>query len=131
MNPNHIGDVTEATIVATLLKRGERVLRPVSPSSRYDLVIEREGRFLRVQCKTGRLRNGAITFRTCNGNGSIKSKARRYDGEVDIFAVYCPDNDKCYLIAAEHSTGMQMSLRADTARNNQQNGVRYARDFEF
>ena len=50
------GDLTEFTVLLALLRKGYRVLRPVSSASRYDVVIDNgEGTFTRVQCKTGRL----------------------------------------------------------------------------
>ena len=57
---------------------------------------------MRVQCKTGRLRKGAVVFYPC----SVDSRSepgrclrRAYAGDVDLFGVYCPDNRKCYLSA--------------------------------
>ena len=60
VHPVDVGDRTEAIVIAALVRRGYRVLRPLSSNERYDLVLDLDGEFLRVQCKTGRLRNGAI-----------------------------------------------------------------------
>jgi hypothetical protein len=50
--------------------------------------------------------------------------------EVDLFAVYCPDLDKCYYvpatILAETSV---LRLRQEVPRNNQSKGVRFLREF--
>ena len=43
------------------------MLIPFGDNQRYDLVVEREGNFVRVQCKTGRVRKeGQILFNTCS-----------------------------------------------------------------
>ena len=39
-------------------------------NTRYDLAIERNGELSRVQCKTGRLKKGAVYFRTASSSGS-------------------------------------------------------------
>ena len=70
-HPVDIGDRTEAIVVAALVRRGYRVLRPLSSNQRYDLVLDLGADFLRVRCKTGGLRKGAIVFltptrRTCS-----------------------------------------------------------------
>ncbi len=52
MNTKQIGEITEACILAILLKAGYVVLTPFGDNQRYDLVIERDGVFQRVQCKS-------------------------------------------------------------------------------
>ena len=61
-HPVDVGLRTEATILSELLKRGYQILVPQGQNQRYDLVLDVDGSFLRVQCKTGRLRNGCIEF---------------------------------------------------------------------
>jgi len=58
-HPVDVGTRTEAVVLAELVKRGYRVLLPFGHNHRYDLVLDVEGRFVRVQCKTGRLSRGA------------------------------------------------------------------------
>jgi hypothetical protein len=40
--------------MAALLRRGKKVLMPFSDNCRYDIVVEENGSFTRIQCKTGR-----------------------------------------------------------------------------
>ncbi len=54
----HKGNVSEAYVVARLLELGFVVLVPIGNMERYDLVLHEKGKFIRVQVKTGRLRNG-------------------------------------------------------------------------
>ena len=58
---------------------------------------------------------------------------RRYNvGEFDAFGLYCPDNEKCYLLPADDFVAFrQIHLRLQPSRNNQIHGIRWARDFEL
>lgn len=96
-NPKTVGERSEAVILARFLLKGEVVLQPFGDNQRYDLVIERQGRFFRVQCKTGRVKDGCVCFQSCSRAGG-KSR-RAYGGEIEFFAVYCPDNEKVYFVA--------------------------------
>src|SRR4029077_4235086 len=63
-HPVDVGQRTEAAVLAELVKRGHRVLIPFGVNHRYDLLLDLGGRFVRVQCKTGKLRRGVIRFKT-------------------------------------------------------------------
>ena len=89
-HPVDVGLRTEAAVLGRLVKVGYRVLVPFGVNQRYDLVIDVDGQFVRAQCKTGRMRNGVITFNT----RSVRTNTRRtifreYQGEADVFLVYC------------------------------------------
>jgi hypothetical protein len=60
-----IGETSRLQLIAALARKGKQMLLPVGDHLRYDLVIDDEGKILRVQCKTGRLMNGAVRFLTC------------------------------------------------------------------
>jgi PD-(D/E)XK endonuclease len=131
-HPVDVGHRTEAAVLSELVKRGYRVLLPFGVNQRYDLVIEDKGRFLKAQCKTGRLRDGTVRWRA----QSIQSNTRRttirdYAGEVDLFVVYCPDNGKVYVIPASEVPPTGMYLRVNPPCNRQRKRVRWARDYEL
>lgn len=118
-----------------LQSRGFPILIPFGENTRYDLVIDWDGRFARVQCKTGRLRRGAVRFPTCSAYGHHRYPAcarRDYRGDIDYFAVYCPETSGVYLIPIDDvPTSTQGCLRITPARNNQSQGIREAREFEI
>jgi hypothetical protein len=97
MNPKAIGEISEALVLARLIKLGHKVLLPFGNNQRYDLVIDHGAAFERVQVKTGRIRKGAVVFNTSSINGFTRQR-RAYNQDVDAFCVYCPDNDKVYKI---------------------------------
>jgi PD-(D/E)XK nuclease superfamily protein len=114
---------------------GYAVLLPFGENTRYDLVIDDGEAFSRVQCKTGRLRGGVVLFNTCScyGHHMNPGMSRRdYQGQVDYFAVHCPETGGVYLIPIDAvPTKSYGSLRVDPSRNNQGRGVRWAADFEL
>lgn len=127
------GDLTEIEIMSSLIRAGRRVLRPISSASRYDLAIDnRDGTVIRVQCKRGVLRNGAIVFRVCSVSGHATSSVP-YQSEVDAFAVFCEATRGVYLIpfSAVTTRKTMVSLRVMAPRNGQRRGTRSAEDFRI
>jgi hypothetical protein len=57
---------------------------------------------------------------------------RAYDGEVDDFAVFCPELGAVYLIPIEDlKPKRQATLRVDPPRNGQRDGIRFAAQYEI
>jgi PD-(D/E)XK nuclease superfamily protein len=131
-HPVDVGYRTEAAIMAALVKRGHRVLLPFGVNQRYDLVIECEGRFLRAQCKTGRLRNEAVQFSAQSiQSNTWRTQTRSYEGEVELFIVHCTENDCIYVIPADEVPRCGMYLRLDPPPNRQCKGIRWVKDYEL
>jgi hypothetical protein len=136
-HPKLVGDQAEAMVIARLVQAEKTVLLPFGENQRYDIVLDEGDRFVRIQCKTGRLRNGAINFPTCstsyhhpNNRGTIHYR-HTYSGQVDMFGVYCPETDGVYLVPVAGTPGFQASLRLAQSKNNQSKRVRWARDYEL
>jgi hypothetical protein len=91
-NTKTIGDATEAVVMAEFLKAGFPVLIPFGENTRYDLVVDAGGRFLRVQCKTassggdGAICSNARSIRL-GGPRSALIVAQSYRGQADLFGV--------------------------------------------
>ncbi len=132
-----VGDATQAMVLGRLVQAGKVVLLPFSENVRYDLVLDEGGSFVRVQCKTGRLRDGAIWFATCsstyhhpNARG-VRNSQHSYVDQADLFGVYCPELDRVYLVPVDDVPMKSAALRVTPARNNQAKGIRWARDYEL
>jgi hypothetical protein len=114
---------------------GYQLLVPFGENIRYDLVIDDGVRLARVQCKTGRLRNGVIIFHTASTYGhhpNPKILKRNYLGEIDFFAVYCPETKGVYLIPIADMPNRSMAyLRIDPPLNGQRKNVRFAANYEL
>jgi hypothetical protein len=133
-NTSLTGEVCRTQIIAALTLLGKTILLPIGDFQRYDLVIDDNGRFLRVQCKMGRLREGAVVFHTCSVDSRSKEGGcirKGYAGEVDLFGVYCPELKKCYLVPLEDSTATVCTLRVEPPKNGQESGIRWAAKYEI
>jgi PD-(D/E)XK endonuclease len=130
-NPTGKSKTSEAIILATLVKSGKHVLIPWG-EERYDLAIDDGGRLVRIQCKTGHIRDGCVCFKTSITDARRPLGDGGYAGQIDAFAVYCPQIERVYLVpiqAVRTSIGAQ--LRLEPAKNGQTWNVRWARDFEL
>jgi hypothetical protein len=128
------GAVAETAIVHAATKLGIDVYTPVGEGGRYDLIFDLEDRLVRVQCKWAP-RQGDVVILRCysarrNRDGLLR---RRYlEGEIDAFAGYCPDLDRCYYLPYDLFAGRtQVQLRLGPCRNNQKAGVNWAESFDF
>lgn len=124
--------MSQLKIMYWLSKKGYRILLPFGDNYRYDLVVETPEGFNRVQCKTGRLSNGAIEFPVASSAYHRGGSRKTYDGEIDSFGIYCPGNQKCYLVPIEALTlKNQCSLRITPPANKQSKNIRWAANFEL
>src|SRR4051812_46561370 len=135
MHPKDIGDQTTLAVMLALRMVGLTVLLPFGENTRYDLVID-DGRSLaRVQCKTGRLRAGAVLFNACSTYAHHRNPAnaaRDYLGEIDFFAVYCAETEGVYLVPIEDAViKSRGALRVDPPRNGQVHGIRLAAPYQI
>jgi hypothetical protein len=133
-HPKDIGDRSTMAIMFALRLEGYPVMVPFGENTRYDIVIDTGSQLRRVQCKTGRLRDGAVIFRTCSTYGhhpNPKIIRRDYEGEIDDFAVYCPELGAVYLIPIEAVPTRTMGmLRVSPPRNGQHKRIRLAAAYE-
>jgi hypothetical protein len=134
-HPKDIGDRSTLAVLLMLASAGYPVLVPFGENTRYDLVIDEGSRLARVQVKTGRLRLGGVRFAVCSAYGHHRDPAnarRSYHGQVDYFAVFCPETCGVYLIPIEDiKVNVHCTLRVTPARNNQHAGVRLAANYEI
>lgn len=134
MTPDEKGSIAEAELAAAAIRHGAAVLRPLNDGLRYDLVFDLRPRLLRVQCKWS-VRRGDVVHVSCRTsrrgpNGFIRGSYSA--DEVDAIGAYCLELDRCYLIPiARVDSHPHITLRLAPTRNNQQQGVNWAKDFEF
>jgi hypothetical protein len=127
----HIGDISEARVLAKLVEAGYEVWLPFGENHRYDLVIDDGERLFRVQVKTGRLRGGAILYNCSSSHAHRKGGSRPYFGEIDYLAVYCPETQKVYLLPEQELTATKAHLRVAPTRNKMAKTIRWASLFEL
>jgi PD-(D/E)XK endonuclease len=115
------------------VKLGIGVAKPVG-DERYDLIFDIDGSLVRVQCKLARRRGDVVTVRCYSARRSPGGLLKRTyaAGEIDAFAAFCPELDRCYYVPYERvGNRTQVDLRLTPCRNNQRIGINWAENFEF
>jgi hypothetical protein len=134
-NPKEIGDRSFLMVVTALTEQGLDVFVPMGENSRVDLITWDGQNLRKVQCKTGRLREGCVKFATCSTyfhHPHPKTHRRTYEGQIDDFAVFCPELGSVYIIPIEDvPTRSGASLRVERPRNGQAKRIRLAGAYEI
>jgi hypothetical protein len=121
------GNEAEARVLLALVERDIPVLIPFGEGQPYDLVIDLECGFLRVQCKCSRFYRGCVLFNSCSTDHGLGR--RDYRGLADLFGVYFPPAGEVFLVPVDEAATRATSLRLMPTRNCQQVGVRMADDY--
>lgn len=130
------GDIGEAKILADLLAKGHKVAIPYGPDWPYDLVVEQNGTFKRIQCKYAESDGKVIEVRcrACTHVGYAKAIARKYrDTDVDYIAVYDSTTDKAYYVPATllgAKGRAQINLRLVPPEIDTRKDYNWAKDYE-
>ena len=128
-NTKDKGDISEGVTLAEFLKHGIVPLVPFGDNQRYDLVVDVDSKFIRIQTKTGRIKDGTVTF---DAYSTFAGRPRKgYKGSADMFSVYEPSTDSLYLVPVDEVGETEVRLRLEKPKNNQTKGVRMAADYEF
>ena len=119
-----------------IIKNNKHVLLPFGDNLRYDLVIDEEGKFHRIQVKMARIdknRLGRLRFNTCSSTSHrVNGSKKDYQGQIEFFGVYSRELDKVYLIPIDKvATKREAVLLLIEPRNKNNSGVRYAKDYEI
>ena len=134
LTPDQKGAIAETAIAHEAVKLGYDVYRPINEGTRSDLIFGFDGRLTRVQCKWASLRGDVIGIPCYSTRRSAGGFLKRpyTPAEIDAYAAYCPELNRCYFIPIEGFTGqVTIRLRLHPARNNQRRGIHWARDFEL
>jgi hypothetical protein len=130
LTPSQKGAAAEAAIAAMAIQLGLTVLRPLCEGRRFDL----EPDLLRVQRKLARRLEGVLSvcLQTCRYTPGGYVTTSYTAAEVDAIAAYSPELHRCFLIPiGEASDRRAIHLRLDPTRNNQAQGIKWARDYEL
>jgi hypothetical protein len=110
------GAIAETAIAHEATKLGIEVYRPIAEGGRFDMIFLLGEELARVQCKWAR--------------EGLRRRVYTAD-EVDAFAAYCPNVDRCFIPFGAIPARSQILLRLGPTRNNQRQLVNWAKDFEF
>jgi hypothetical protein len=121
-------------IAADLVRRGYKIAIPYGEDWDFDLIVCRDEKLERVQCKYA-CSDGRVILVRCHSssltNGKVRAVKRYTAALIDWLAVYDITTERCYYVpATELGDGMaHMHLRLTPALNNQTCGVRPAGDY--
>lgn len=88
-----IGTIGEQVVVAEFLKNNINVLLPIGDNLPYDMLIEINGNFKKIQVKTTEyVKDGKMKFSTNKSNPHTKVNKKYTVAEIDLFAFYCIEN---------------------------------------
>ena len=127
------GAVAEAATAHEAIKLGIGVYRSYA-DARYDFIFDLHPRLVRVQCKWASRMGDVVVLRLYSARRTADGLRRRIylPEEVDAFAAYCADTQRCYFLEMADVAGRyQVHLRLAGTRNNQSAGVHWAKEHEF
>lgn len=138
MNTVGVGDIGEMVAITKFTKKGFVVSKPLTNVARYDFIVEIQNKLYRVQVKTTEStkdEGAKMEFSTKTTNYEKGHwKSNRYSTEeIDLFFLYCLENDWSGLFIPDASVKMPsaISLRLTPTKNNQIKGINFAKDYEF
>jgi hypothetical protein len=123
------GNAAEAAVLAALVAAEIPVLLPFGDGLSFDLAaaIPPHGELVRIQVKSGRVRNGCVLFNTRSTDHGAGQ--RSYVGRADVIAVHVPDPHGVFVVAVDECPRSVGALRIRDSRNNQRLRVRFAKDY--
>ena len=135
LNTVTIGDIGEAQAIALFTKKQIPVSKPLTNNIRYDLIIEKDNKLYRVQVKTtANIKDGKMEFatKTTNYTKGTWSTNHYSKNEVDLFFLYCLENDWCGLFIPDNEDiPTTLFIRTMPPKNNQKVGIRLMEDYSF
>lgn len=114
-----LGTIGELAVTQTILREGFEVFREVTDSSRIDLVVLAHNQFFKVQVKTTRSKNGAVSIEK---NKITNRKRFSYtEKDIDVIATFVEDKNIVLFVPMsemrERKNGM--TLRFEPPRSGQ------------
>ena len=126
-----IGNEAEGIVLSHYIKAGLRVCIPFGTGCSYDLAVDIGTRIVKVQVKTATYENGCVRCKTRRRNAGYHRTMRRYEeGEVDYFAIYCPQLNELYGMSVANAK-VTASLRIEPTGNKQEQYIRWARNYSW
>ena len=131
MNTHFQGKITELQVANAFLELGFQVCQPLVSDSRYDFIVDINGRLLKIQVKTSHLAEdgGYFEFATSTSHTNAKGTVNHSytSDEIDYFATIY-DNE-CYVISVTECGCRGQRLRLKPTKNGQIVGIKFAKDY--
>ena len=96
------GDIVEQAVILYALKQGWGVLRPIGDRLPYDLVLDVDGKFIRIQVKSAWFdtarQNYVVDNRRTKTNRRIMLREKYQESDFDFAVVYIEEINVFYII---------------------------------
>lgn len=134
LSNNQVRGITnELYCILDFTKLGIHCLQPVDRSSRYDVVLDYMGRFIKIQCKASRYIRGskdAIVFNTCGTSMTSRGSVRHFYTAKDIDYFYTSFGGTGYMIPISEAEGKaSFCIRFKPPKSSQTKGIHYASNY--
>ena len=128
MHTKRKGNIGQLAVAASLSKLGYSVFIECGDISKIDLIAEKNGKIIRIQCK-------ALTPKDNTLQLAFKKSGPNYQfyydlTEFDFFAIFDLLNNNVYLINTKNIVGKKsITLRLSKADNNQNKHINTANQY--
>ena len=122
LNPSQIGLITEYKCQLFLIEHGFNVLTPIGNYQKYDLVIEKNNKFYRIQIKHSTEKENSFLVRTkydVRDNGKVRKEVYQkealdyfmteFQGIFYMFPVFGTTETKFWLIPPKNSSSSKIA----------------------
>ena len=103
-----------ARVAGALFRNGYSVLVPMEDFAGYDLVAEKNGRFIRIQVKTTSKTEGDKTYYRFMTSGGCDSKSAYTKDKIDILVAWAMDEDLFWILKPTELRGPTKKLYPKT-----------------
>lgn len=105
-----LGNYAELRFILAAYEKGFSVLRPFSDGRPYDFVLEKSGRFIKIQVKSCSITlNERGHFPISIGRGT-SNKMKYTSKDCDVIAVYLKSLDLFYIIPIQFISTVKLNL---------------------
>lgn len=120
----------ELRFAAELTRKGWEIFFPYGEDSPTDILAHKKGKFLKIQIKSTKIKEGSIS---CKLRSTNNWQNKKYDeNEIDFFGFYDYESKKGYLVSMKEVKGKsEIKLRVDKPKNNQTNKIRDTKDYLY
>ena len=124
------GTLTELQCQKDFIQKGILVSQPIVQDSKYDFIIDLEGKLYRIQCKSSSLSADEkfISLKTKSTNTRTMKDTYYTNNDIDFF--YTCYQGVSYLIPVEDAGRGETRLRFVSNQPNNPN-IRWAKNYEF
>ena len=129
------GKITELHCIMDFTQLGIRTLLPVDDSSKYDVVADLNGKFIRIQCKTASWSKDtsqekvAFEISTSRQTTNTTSTTRYKYNKEEIDYFYTWFEGQGYLIPIDKVTGTTFRMRYEYPSSGQREGIHIAKNY--